>query len=158
MRAAFKIILILFLSILLAWFIYEDYWFRKAIPENIGLNYRISIGTNSGPFSGCGVAVYKLDDNAYANIMNDGLNFFISSTHARGHSGHKYGEWKQTPRHDWVRPKDWIYQLHCGNLADDLYSKILESGKSNGSYYSLMHEAALMVIPNEKLVVFTYYD
>lgn len=151
----------IFLLISGSLFVYEDYWHRKAIPENIGLSYRISIGTDSDfMFSGCGVAVYRLDSATYEQILEHGLAFFVSSTRARGHISdyYKYSEWKETPRHDWRRYEDWSYQFHCGNLSENLYKKILKYGKSQKSYYALRSESALMVIPEERLVVFTFND
>jgi hypothetical protein len=91
--------------------------------------------------------------------MHEGLRFFDPSIKARGHSGwnYEYSKWKETPRQGWNRTENWSYELLCGgSLNDDLYRSIVKAGRSSGSYYSKKHEAVLMVIPNQKLVVFAH--
>lgn len=151
------------LAMLLGWYFYVDYWYRQAIPDNIGLARRVSIVTNSGIFSGCGIAVYKLDDKTYERIAIEGIDYFDDSKYARGHpekrSYYTYGQWMETPRKDWKRYEDWSYQLTCGgNLGESLFASILKSGNEAGSFYASKQGAHLMVIPEERLVVFTYYD
>ncbi len=58
---------------------------------------------------------------------------------------------------DWRRSENWSYELLCGGSIDDyLYSEIVESGRTGGSYYSFKREAVLMVIPEKRLVVFSH--
>ncbi|WP_157365452.1 hypothetical protein [Zooshikella ganghwensis] len=150
-----------FLVITIGYWLYLDYWYRQAVPINIGLGSSISIVTDSGVLSGCGIAVYELDEKTYDKINKEGINFFSSSMQARGHndSYYAYSEWKETPREDWKRPENWSYQLLCGgDISEKLFNKILHGGQSAGSFYSSKTAAHLMVLPNERLVVFTYYD
>lgn len=159
MIKALKIIAVVVVSILVAWYLFEDYWYRQVIPENIGLSYRITITSNSGFREGCGTAIYRLSNETAKAIQQKGLEYFTNSKQSRGYSDHyhKYGEWHETPRKDWKRPENWSFELLCGGaINDSLYKKIVESGQTYGSYYSLKPEAVLMVIPNMKLVVFAY--
>ncbi len=58
---------------------------------------------------------------------------------------------------DWSRSENWSYELLCGgNIGDSLYDNIVESGRTDGSYYSFKDEAVLMVIPDKRLVVFSH--
>ena len=156
---ALKVIGVIVVALIGARYLFEDYWYRKAIPENIGLNYRISITSASGLREGCGTAVYRLDGKTAEAIKEQGVTFFEESVQARGHADryYTYGEWMETPRDDWTRPENWSYELLCGGSVDDsLYDEIVESGRTSGSYYSFKDEAVLMVIPDKKLVVFSH--
>ncbi|MBU2713293.1 hypothetical protein, partial [Zooshikella harenae] len=68
----------------LGWVVFEDYWYRQFIPKEIGLSYRLSIGSDSGIREGCGVAVFKLSDDTYQQISNEGIRFFENIQQARG--------------------------------------------------------------------------
>jgi len=156
---ALKVVGLIVVALIGAWYLFEDYWYRQAIPENIGLSYRISITSDSGLREGCGTAVYKLAGKTAESIKEQGLKFFEESGQARGHSDryYTYGEWMETPRGDWARSENWSYELVCGgSIGDSLYDDIVESGRTGGSYYSFMDEAVLMVIPDKKLVVFSF--
>lgn len=156
---AFKVIGVIVIALIGAWYLFEDFWYRKAIPEDIGLSYRISITSDSGFREGCGTAVYKLGGKTAEAIKKQGVKFFEESDQARGHSDryYTYGEWMETPRDDWTRSENWSYELLCGGgIGDSLYDDIVESGRTGGSYYSFKDEAVLMVIPDKKLVVFSH--
>ncbi len=77
---ALKIVGLIFVALIGAWFLLEDYWYRKAIPENISLSYRISITSDSGIREGCGTAVYKLGDKAAKSIKERGVKFLRAPT------------------------------------------------------------------------------
>jgi len=68
LKVSLGIIVILYISFL----ILEDYWYRQIIPENIGLDYHISIGATFGLREGCAVAVYRLGDVTYFEIQKKG--------------------------------------------------------------------------------------
>ncbi|WP_417547294.1 hypothetical protein [Marinobacter segnicrescens] len=156
---ALKVIGLILFALIGAWYLFEDYWYRKAIPENIGLSYRISITSDSGFREACGTAVYKLGGKTAEAIKELGVKFFEESGQARGHSDsyYTYGEWRETPRGDWTRSENWSYELLCGgSIGESLYDDIVESGRTSGSYYSFKREGVLMVIPDKKLVVFSH--
>jgi hypothetical protein len=154
-----KIIVLVVVAIFVAWYFFEDYWFRQIIPENIDLSYRITITSSSGIREGCGTAIYRLSDQTAKSIQEMGLEYFSNSKQSRGYADtyHKYGEWQETPRKDWKRSENWSYELLCGGaIKKSLYKKIVDSGQIHGSYYSFTPEAVLMVIPSKNLVVFSY--
>lgn len=137
--------------------LFEDYWYRQPIPTNLGLTHKIEITSQSAGIKGCGTAIYKLSEETYNNIQAKGLSYLNSDLQPRKNSKNHYQEWRETPRPDWTREENWSFELQCGgNLPPDLYSSILESAKSTGSYYTIKHEAVLMVLPEKRLVVFSH--
>ncbi|MGI0117843.1 hypothetical protein [Zooshikella sp. RANM57] len=142
----------------LGWVVFEDYWYRQFIPKEIGLAYRLSIGSDSGFREGCGVAVFKLSDETYQQISHEGISFFKNIQQARGSSdySHSYGDWSATPRKDWTRDEDIYWGFCGGNLSESLQSLIIHRGKQEGSFYAFSHEAWLMIIPQEKLVIYSH--
>ncbi len=146
-------------TIICAWYLFEDFWYRRYIPENIGLNYHISIKSSAGFREGCGTAVYRMNRETAEAIKEQGIKFFAGAGQDKGRPGgyHVYGKWMQTPRDDWHRAENWSYELLCGgSIGDSLYDEIVESGRTAGSYYSYKHEAVLMVMPEKRLVVFSH--
>ncbi|MBU2712261.1 hypothetical protein, partial [Zooshikella harenae] len=69
---------------------------------------------------------------------------------------HHYGDWLATPRKDWKRDEDILWDFCGGNLSESLQSLIIQRGKQEGSFYAFSQEAWLMIIPQEKLVVFSH--
>ena len=92
---------------------------------------------------GCGAAIYRLSDYSTDEITNQNLNFFDSN-------------WKETPIQKETLPV-MNFGLDCSNASDTLLDKIDRSTNRNGSYYTYDRESVLIIIPEFKLAVFSYF-
>lgn len=137
----------------------NDQSWRSTIPIELGLgSTQYSNSDQQGLRESCGVHVFELKQITIDQIEKEGISFLNTAKQARGDSNYyySYGEWLHTPRKDWKRPENWSYELMCSNLATELQGIIINSGKSEGSFYSHGQEKTLMVIPKHKLIVLTH--
>ncbi len=138
---------------------FNDQQWRKTIPNELILgSTKYSNSDLQGLRESCGVHVFELNQTTINQIKNEGTSFLNTAKQARGDDNYyySYGEWLQTPRKDWKRPENWIYELMCSNLSSELQGIIINSGQSKGSFYSHGQEKTLMVIPKHKLIVLTH--
>lgn len=157
-----KVSTLIFVALLLGigylYWLNDQSW-RNSIPIELVLGSTLySNSDQQGLRESCGVHVFELNKITIDQIEKEGISFLNTAKQARGYGNHyySYGEWLQTPRKDWKRPENWSYELMCSNLSTELQGIIINSGKSEGSFYSHGQEKTLMVIPNHKLIVLTH--
>lgn len=156
-KGTISIFIILIVGVLYLIWLNDRHW-RDVIPIQFDLGSTLHSNTDlQGLREACGVHVYELKDSTLHKIKNDGVNFLNTAREARGYSNfyYSYGEWMQTPRKDWKRPENWVYELMCANIPAKLQGIIIDSGRSQGSFYSQGQEKILMVIPSHKIIVLT---
>lgn len=137
---------------------FQYYFFAKVIPQNIGINYPVSINDEGGFREGCGTVVFKVSDSTLETIKKDGLKFFSGATQGRGHLGnpyYRYTEWKETPvPPSWTSEGSWML---CSGLSNSEHSKIVSAAKRGGAYYTMKPEGQLVLIPSLGYVVFSFF-
>ena len=159
MNRSHELILLTAVLIFSSFYFYDDYFYRRYIPEEIELGHRISITTESGVFEGCGTAVYLLNEETAREIESEGLVFFenLHSVNRDSGTNSKWESWLATPRENWTRLENWQYELNCGGeIEANLFNRIVAGSTTKGAYYSLRDGAVLMVLPKQKMVVFSY--
>lgn len=154
-KVAFSILIIMALGIFYLVWLNDQYW-RDTIPGEFNLGSTLHSNSDlQGITEACGVHVYELEESTLDKIKAKGIDFLNTVKQARGHSDYyySYGEWQNTPRKDWKRPENWVYELMCASMPPKLQGIIIDGGKNPGSFYSHGQEKVLMVIPNHKIVV-----
>jgi len=142
---------------------YEYFWYRGCIPKEIGVTFPVGISGKSGFREGCGAAVFLLSSSTNELIEKQGIDFFTNVKHARKSNKHyyTYATWSKTPvPESWISEGCWL-GLGCWNPIISLFmpvrKKIIDAAKKKGSYYSTKPEGEILIIPELKLVVFSYY-
>ncbi|MEH1939640.1 MAG: hypothetical protein V7L01_05375 [Nostoc sp.] len=154
-----KIIVSIIITVYAAWSLFQYNSYSGIIPAKIGITYAIHIGGKTGFREGCGAAIFRLSNATADAIDREGLNFFNDVIYSRKSKEryYTYSSWKETPVPDsWTSEGSWP-GLGCSGASSSLLSKILVAASKKGSYYSSIDEGEILVIPNHKLVVFTYF-
>ncbi|WUR12485.1 hypothetical protein E7V67_022715 [[Empedobacter] haloabium] len=138
--------------------VFQYIWYRKAIPEKIGITYPISTYDETGFREGCGTIVFKLSDETLALIKKDGLKFLAGATQGRGHPGehyYRYAEWQETPLPpDWTSEGSWMI---CSGLSNGDHARIVAAAKSRGAYFTTKDEGTLVLIPSLGYIVYSFF-
>jgi hypothetical protein len=149
------ILFVLFLFLFTSCKVYEEIWYRNAIPAPIKLGRSINFSASVGIREACGVAIFKLSNASAKKIMKEGLTFFKDAKHGRGYSEsnyyYTYDRWRETP------VSEWNGGMMCASLSKPLTTRIYNAGNNSGSYYTTKPEALLLVSPREKLVMLEYF-
>ena len=135
-------------------FLADDWHYRSYIPDNIAIGKtRFSNSDLLGVTEGCGVHVYQLLPRTKSKITTQGLSFF---TDASGQMGNL--NWQPTPRTDWQRSENWVYELQCirSPVPGNLMKLIMEGARTPGGYYAATPERQWMILPKQNLVVFSH--
>jgi len=145
-------------SIWIAFSLWEEAFYTRAIPADLRIFSVISIRTQSDLLSGCGGVVFRLSRRTSEAIEKQGLSFFITARQGRGYphkSYYSYEPWQKTPVPDsWVREGMWP-GLGC---AESGFARIiLAAARAPGAYYTTKSEGELLVIPSLGLVVLTFF-
>ena len=162
----FRIIFVLSLVYAAYNFFHED-WnvskFKGLIPENIEVIKTLEIGDNVL----CRTAIFELSQSTIDNIQRNSLNTLADSKHARDYKDDRerlynyytYGSWKETPfpilNNELAIRETW--PSVCGSSDRNLSHKINNSLKVPGSYYAVIPDGGLIVIPNLGLAIITYF-
>ncbi|AVR98475.1 hypothetical protein [Pseudoduganella armeniaca] len=137
---------------------FQYIWYKKAIPEKIGITYPISTSDETGFREGCGTIVFKLSAETLAMIKKDGLKFFAGATQGRGHPDepyYAYAEWQETPLPpDWTSEGSW---MPCSELSHSEHAAIVSAAKAHGAYYTTKEEGQLVLIPSLGYIVYSFF-
>jgi len=162
---------LLFLAIVGEWQ-FETNFYRRALPAELETE---GLATTGSDFSllrllmpirleACGGAIFRLTERNVADIKRQGLSFFRAARQGRGYQegdpgyrSHIYQPWQEAPVPDsWVSEGTWL-GLACMNLGRDLTRSITSAARGPGVYFTTTTGGAfLVVLPEMKLVVFTY--
>lgn len=147
------------ITVYVLWSAFQYHWYSGIIPAKIDVTYVIHIGGETGFREGCGAAIFRLSNATKDAISREGLDFFNDVIYSRKSKEryYTYSSWKETPVPDsWTSEVSWP-GLVCSGASSSVLSKILVAASKKGSYYSTIDEGKILVLPNDKLVVFTYY-
>jgi hypothetical protein len=159
MKKFVKTIILILITLHVAWSVYEYFWYSSLIPAKIGIAYPINISGQSDLREGCGTAIFGITNATADAISRQGIDFFSDAIYSRRSKDlyYTYRAWKETPV-----PKTWTSEgawpgLGCSSVSRSLLRQILLAASKKGSYYSTKDEAWIIVIPSLKLVVFSYF-
>jgi hypothetical protein len=159
MKKILKVIGLIIITVYAVWSVFSYYWYSGAIPLKVGITYAIHISGQSGFREGCGAAIFRLSDATADAISRKGIDFFNDVIYSRKSKEryYTYKSWKETPvPNSWTSEGAWP-GLSCSTVSRPLLSQILLAASNKGSYYSSKDEAWIVVVPNLKLVVFSYF-
>jgi hypothetical protein len=140
-------------AIALAWLLFyawQEHWYRGFIPRPIRTTGALGISGEAGLRGGCGVAIFRLSNETRDAIRTRGLAFLGPVRRAERTS---YDPWQETP----VR-SELLVGMACANVGRSLSDAVYEGVSKPGSYVAMGRSSTLLVIPDSKLVVFSYMD
>jgi hypothetical protein len=152
------------IALWLLWSVLSTIHYRGAVPTEIELTFGLA---TSGNIDGCGGAILGLDEATVTSIRKQGLAFFknapqgrrIADTNDQQYFLLTYEPWQPTPLPDgWVSESllgAWL-GLTCMGLSPSFTALIAKAGHEPGSFYAIGRSKMLLVIPSQKLVVYTY--
>lgn len=124
-----------------------------SILDQLGLTFRLE---------SCGAVVFSLSSDTVERLKTGGLAFLADAIEARGfpnHSYYRYAAWHTTPV-----PQNWsggdgllAASLYCADIDKALWQRIADASSRSGGFYAEKPEGQLMVLPDERIAVFTYY-
>ncbi|WP_137974791.1 hypothetical protein [Pseudomonas sp. F(2018)] len=138
--------------------LFERSHFIDALPAAIEPGGVVLISGESGFREGCGVAVFRLSGETRDALNNSGLAALGEARQARGYADDYYHfeAWQSTPVLAGEISEGWP-PLACADADEDLERRILLAMQSPGSFHARKHEALLLVLPAEGLIVFGYF-
>jgi|SRR6185312_15987970 len=133
----------------LAFFAGEWHWYVGFIPPQIRTAGAVRISwTTDFILSGCGVAIFRLTAATRDAIRAQGLAFLASARVAKRTA---YEPWAQTPMR-----AELLGGFSCANVRRSLSDSVFEGASKPGSFFTMQGQSTLLVIPESKLVVFSY--
>ena len=141
-------------------------YYQGVIPEKIEINGRLFIDMEQDFFmGGCGIAVFALSDKTTQEIKSSGIAFLENARIGKGHrillddNYVEYEDWKETPNA--AELSDGLpVAFSCASEIDEEWRRdVLMALSRSGSFYTrAQHGGGLIVIPDMKIVVFTFYQ
>lgn len=146
------------LCLYLVFKLFERSHFIDVLPAAIEPAGVVLISGESGFREGCGVAVFRLSGATRSVLKNSGLAVLDEARQARGYADdyYHYEPWRSTPVLAGEVSEGWP-PLSCADADEDLERRILLAMQSPGAIYTRKHEALLLVLPAEGLIVFGYF-
>jgi hypothetical protein len=156
----------------------EVRFFLGRLPADIETSGTVQIGGRDAIWhDGCGAAIFKLSNNAVADIEQKGLKYFAAALQARDDDPYRderlsslvrtregYKAWAKTPLPiKGPNAKGWL-GLDCmphGDTANDLLLELIRrESYAEGSYFTSTQSpgVTLMTIPKLRVVVYAYLD
>jgi hypothetical protein len=149
-------------------------FYRRALPEEVGVTSLIVRGTDVSPFEVpfmllipvrrkvCGGVAFGLSEATRADLARDGLATLEQAPVGRGYRGtpqehfYTYDPWQQTPV-----PASWTSEgmwrgLDCLSEHWPAAAQVLDEARRPGSYFTEKSHGRLLVVPGLNLVVMTY--
>lgn len=154
---------ILLTSLYFIVFSFEYYWYRGYIPTNIEITWPVELSSGVGFTEGCGAAIYELSADTQLTIEQKGITFFdkslipIKFVYASNHTIEPhpfYSPWKETPI-DFNHKG--LLGLQCADLEQVAARTLNQNLSIKGSFYTTSSEAVLIVIPQIRWVIFSYF-
>jgi hypothetical protein len=159
----------------LHWTVLSTRFYRAAIPEQLELTY--SLPTKGSDVSilaamagarqqACGGVLFDLTAKTASLITEHGLKGLDSALQGRGYLDpthpyfhrYTYQPWQETPLPPaWTSEGMWA-GLHCMDLSASVTGPIVSAAKAPGSYFTTGSRKMLLVIPKQRLLVYTYRD
>lgn len=146
------------LCLYLTFKLFERAHFIDALPAAIEPAGVVLISGESGFREGCGVAVFRLSGDSRDALAANGLAALAGAQQARGYTDayYSYAAWQGTPVPEAYSSEGWP-PLSCAAASDELERRILLAMQRPGGFYTHKHEALLLVLPEEGLIVFGYF-
>jgi hypothetical protein len=141
--------------------------FDRVLPDKLQITDIIAEGNDASLLDVvgfrrefCGVVVFSLTPDTIERMRKEGLTFFADAIQARGfphQSYYRYEAWKTTPvPQDWFGDGAIAGSLHCANLEPELRNQIQDGSLRLGGFYTTKDEGQLIVLPEERIAIFTY--
>lgn len=130
---------------------FEARWYVQAIPAEIEVGQAVAIDGEWGIREGCGVAIFRLTEAARERIQLHGLEALSGARKGRGRPEYNaYEAWVATPVPRQLRG------IACARLPDALTGRIHRALSTPGNYITHGYEFDLLIIPQQRLVVYGY--
>jgi hypothetical protein len=160
----------------LGWSVLKTNFYRGAIPSEIGLTFGLATtGSDSNlvaallpiPPKACGGAIFGLSSGTAEAINREGTAFLSNARQGRGYDNksdrlyyyYSYVPWQETPLPDgWLAESllgQW-YGLSCMSLSNSFAESITKAAGNPGSFFTTGPSKMLLVVPELRLVVYTY--
>lgn len=160
---------------LAAW---ATHFYGQTVPEEIEVTSLVAYGSDVGPGDlliavvapirreGCGGFAFRLSDQAALEIETQGIARLASAHVGRGYKGdrleyfYSYAPWQQTPvPKSWLGDGIWATSMGCfrEGARDFDAAAIYQAVSAPGAYFTTGREKQMLVIPQLRLVVVTYF-
>jgi hypothetical protein len=142
---------------------YEGFWYKRLLPEKMGITHRIAVEGDSGLMEGCGIAAFTLSDSTLEHIKKQGLKFFDDALQSRRMASRiTYQPWKMLPGDEFeeniLAAGFALRGERCApNFLNDWGAKVNEAATHSGGFYTTGHKSEILVLPQYKIVVFSYF-
>ncbi|MET1077108.1 MAG: hypothetical protein ABWY06_03705 [Pseudomonas sp.] len=116
------------------------------------------ISGESGLSEGCGVAIFRLSAAARARLLRGGWPTLATARQARGYADplNAYAAWQHSPVPDRLIGSEGWMAFACADVDQALERRIHAALRRPGAFYSTTHDAMLLVIPTQGLIVYGY--
>ncbi|URD51681.1 hypothetical protein [Chroococcidiopsis sp. CCNUC1] len=78
MKKFVKTIILILITLHVAWSVYEYFWYSSLIPAKIGIAYPINISGQSDLREGCGTAIFGITNATADAISRQGIDFLAT--------------------------------------------------------------------------------
>ncbi|MDG9926307.1 MULTISPECIES: hypothetical protein [unclassified Pseudomonas] len=160
-KLIYRGVMLWFCLLLLLYMTYKMFERSHAIdvlPAQLEVDGLVLVGGESGIREGCGVAVLHMSPRLRARLQREGMAVLQDARQARGHADddyYHYAPWQALPTPDEGGGLSPIFLgLQCADADDELSTRI---GRASRGFYTTKHEGALLVLPQEGLIVFGYF-
>ncbi|MGO1068148.1 hypothetical protein [Lysobacter sp. CA199] len=151
----------LMLSLYITFCLWEAWWMAGVIPEPLGISHPVFIDGISDWREGCGIAVFRMDRRTARAISNQGLSFFRNVRHSRkAHDPcHTFEAWQPTPHVPDLTDDQSLLSLGltCADADPALAEELEEAVRAPGNFHANGPEKVLVVFPEKRLIVLSYY-
>ncbi len=153
----------IFLCAYLAFSFYENLFYRQAIPAHIQVERIVEKESDGWIRESCGGVVFQLSADTIDRIKKDGTRFLDETLIGRGYEDegnrnqryYTYAAWKKTP---FLGYEGIPVGAACLTKDNKELAKIIFQGwRTEGSFYTQKHEAELLIIPEEGILIMTYF-
>jgi len=143
---------------------WRDEGFRQRIPAEAEAGKAIYVGGEFGLRGGCVVAIFALAPDAQTRLHASGLRALrdAQSSHSRVTRRSIDANWQETP-YVWPEGESryedyWAYGISCAWIDAGRYRTIRAALEQPGSFYRMLDEGAVLVIPSAGIVAYVYAD
>jgi len=135
------------------------------LPAKLGPFEAKLFGTQPGPLvawlfagaipSSCGGGVFGVTDEVARKVEKEGLAFLSGADETR-RAPFGFARWTATPAP--LDPEGGVFEIgmSCMEPSLELRERISELRQSKGGYYSSIYHAEVVVLPRQRLLVYTF--
>jgi hypothetical protein len=135
--------------------------YRKSVPAKLLIEELIASYTDPVEFlESCGMAVFRLNQETADRIESEGLGFFADArTLDLEDRVVEYAPWRSTPANfdDLEGGGGMLCVRDSPDFPPELVKQIGHAYHEPGAFFTNMHEASLLVLPKQRMVVFMHF-